>query len=203
MHFETTNPDCELFLSSEGVGFLMLSASSDSLRKWQGLTVADVSICAGVRWAFEFKGQRHTLLPGHWRYTERDTSTITRHFETNFGLWFVERWDWGQPDDGLKVTLSTGADHEVKSAIDDISISVTPLWTLSPAGYPSCGGIDATLSLHPASPGEIQIQAQLLDIPVKIKCQKVSLDDSPLKAGEWRMHSRFENGRKSTACFFV
>ncbi len=187
MHFETTNPDCELFLSSEGVGFLMLSASSDSLRKWQGLTVADVSICAGVRWAFEFKGQRHTLLPGHWRYTERDTSTITRHFETNFGLWFVERWDWGQPDEGLKVTLSTGEDHEVKSAIDDMSISVTPLWTLSPAGYPSCGGIDATLSLHPASPGEIQIQAQLLDIPVKIKCQKVSLDDSPLKAGEWQI----------------
>lgn len=187
MHFETKNPDCELFLSSEGVGFLMLSASGDSLRKWQGLTVADVSICAGVRWAFEQKGQRHTLLPGHWRCTERGTSTVTRHFATNSGLWFVEKWDWGQPDEGLKVTLSAGTDQDTKSMVDDISISASPLWTLSPAGYPSCGGIDATLSLQPTSPGEIQIQSHLLDIPVKIRCQQVNLNDTQLKSGEWQI----------------
>lgn len=190
MNFQTTDENCELFLSAEGVGFLMLSASGISLRKWQGLIVEDTSICAGIQWRFGHTGELQPLGRQNWILSTRDTYTVNRYWNAHCGCRLKEKWNWTDPEilsasleieDSTQCQLAHSANHQ---------FSAVPQWTLSPAGYNTCGHSEAKLSVSPASGHEIQIEAGRMSRRLRLRCKKVLPMTTATMISDWQPLSK-------------
>ncbi|MEY4066286.1 MAG: hypothetical protein RIR26_2494 [Pseudomonadota bacterium] len=161
MYFSTREAGCELFLSSPRVGFLMMSASGCSLRKWQGLTVGETSVCAGIQWSYGHEAPPAPLRERHWLRTERTAQTLSRFWQADCGCVLQENWDWSAEDESLRASLSAIETLRCTSGSKSLrSYSAVPLWTLSPAGFASCGKSHASLTHDPKMPNRITIGAR-------------------------------------------
>jgi glycogen debranching enzyme len=171
MHFSTREAECELFLSSPNVGFLMLSASGCSLRKWQGLTVGETSVCAGIQWSFGHDANPRPLCEKHWLRTERTAHTITRLWKADCGCLLREVWDWSAKNGNLKASLtSTRSDRCTANADEPRNFQGIPLWTLSPAGFATCGQSHASLAHDPKKPDEITLSSRDALPTIEVLC---------------------------------
>ncbi|MBM3383122.1 MAG: hypothetical protein FJY29_11870 [Betaproteobacteria bacterium] len=186
MHFETNEHECELFLAAEGVGFLMLSADGEMLRKWQGLTLGETSICAGVRWEFGHNGQTQTLSRRHWKATCRDAVSITRQWRADCGCELQERWDWSMPKEGLRVSLSINSEEQRSCHHREYCFRAVPLWTLAHAGDATCGSYDARLTHNPRQPQTLHVSTQDCSARIEVSCSAQVYLGQLLEQGEWQ-----------------
>jgi glycogen debranching enzyme len=186
MHFETTEHECELFLAAEGVGFLMLSADGEMLRKWQGLTIGEYSICAGVRWEFGHAGQTRPLSRRHWKLTRRDTHSITRQWRADCGCELQERWDWSSPSEGLLITLSIDDKAPPCQPNTTFCLRAIPLWTLAHAGDSTCG-LNATRLIHnPRQAQTLHVSLQEPEAQLDVSCSAQLYPGQLPEPGEWQ-----------------
>lgn len=160
MDFSTHNKDCELFLTAQGIGFLMVTANGFVSRKWQGLTIEDFSILAGLTW--EFSHQLHhtsPLQPHNWLFTQRKTCCITRHWRADCGCQLTETWDWTHPQNGLVISMNRSDARNCNSSHNETcSIRLRPLWTMEYAGIHTCGANSAKTSIKLDSKNKITAQ---------------------------------------------
>lgn len=159
MVFVTSDRDCELFLTAQGVGFLMATADGFISRKWHGLTIEDFSILATIEW--EFSHQDHTicLLPHNWKSTHRDTNSITRQWKADCGCHLTERWDWNQPETGLIISIQRTNQHACNHPDNDrSSFKIRPLWTMEHAGTHTCGTDSVKSAVKLLSPHTVSVK---------------------------------------------
>ncbi|NBO39663.1 hypothetical protein EBU99_13885, partial [bacterium] len=177
MHYKTENPRSELFLADESVGFLMLSGSGCSLRKWQGLTVGEMSIVANIQWSFAHSETQSWVREQQWISTERNSQSIVRHWRMDCGCLVEERWDWENPMQGLLVRWTWTDDLNCSftsvaqgNAKKRANLSLSPQWTLCPAGHHTCGSELTTMSLNPEKLNEILIESEQCKVKIAVKC---------------------------------
>jgi glycogen debranching enzyme len=186
MHFQTTEHECELFLAAEGVGFLMLSADGEMLRKWQGLTIGETSICAGIRWEFGHTPSTQPLLRRNWNSTQRDSVSITRYWRTECGCQLKERWDWSTPSMGLMATLTVNKEESHSCVQKDVHFRAIPLWTLARAGDFHCGTQSTRLLHNPRQPQTLHLSTQEAAAQVEVSCSIQMYPGQLPEPGEWQ-----------------
>ena len=182
MKFTTSDQNCELFLTAQGVGFLMVAANGFVSRKWHGLTIEEHSILAALQWEYSHEERTYPLLPEHWLTTYRDACSITRLWKVNCGCHLSERWDWTQPKKGLVISLqqvnkiSCSHNHNERC-----SFRMRPLWTLEHAGTHTCATDDVKSMVKQSSPSKIE--AKLKEITGTIDF--TSQARKPSENGAW------------------
>ncbi len=208
LHFETTQPQTELFLTSETLGFLMLSASGGIYRKWQGLCIGDLSIFADISWSLSHENDANFSSEKnqpHWIRTSRTNTSILRTWQMNCGCDVFEKWDWPRRSSEFKVSWTRGPSTHCKSSNPRSILSVSPQWTLCPAGVPQTGGAHAQIIFDPRAPQCLNVQSELM--PDKISFTALAADseqpstwttlDSPVHL-EPHTHADFTRGENPT-----
>jgi len=161
MEFVTSDQDCELFLTAQGVGFLMVSANGFVSRKWHGLTIDDHSIIASLQWEFSHSEETTPLQPNNWLSTRRDNSTLTRLWKADCGCHLSERWDWANPQNGLTVSIRRTDNRMCSHANNSCcSFRMRPLWTMEHAGTHTCGTEQTQSNIKQSSPSKISAKLQ-------------------------------------------
>jgi glycogen debranching enzyme len=182
MQFATSDQNCELFLTAQGVGFLMVTANGFVSRKWHGLTIEEHSILATLHWEFSHDEKTTPLLQHNWQSTQRDGGSITRHWKADCGCQLSECWDWSQPQKGLTISIKQidkrMCAHQSK---DRCSFRMRPLWTMEHAGTHTC-------ATDQIKSGIKQFSAQKLSIKleeIRGVIDFISLSEKPTDSGAW------------------
>jgi glycogen debranching enzyme len=165
MRFETGRPQTELFLTSENSGFLMLSASGKIYRKWQGLTIGELSVFADVDWSLDHEHDANFSAGRNlrtWVRTSRTLSAVTRNWIMGCGCEVSEVWNWPAASSRLDVSWTLASAAKCTSASKEYTLRVMPLWTLCPAGHASTGGGQAELIFHPLEPQCLKVHSKLM-----------------------------------------
>lgn len=167
MDFHTDQPHCEIFLAAEDLGFLMLSADGKIYRKWQGLTIGELSVFADLEWRLKSNESTDTeppLLEALWYGTSRTTDTVTRSFRLNCGCHIKETWHWPKNATQLDVCWSWVGAKTCHTVHEKERLRITPLWTLCPTGHASSGGAGAQIIHGPHSKNSLQVQSELAGV---------------------------------------
>lgn len=182
MVFSTQDPNCELFLTAQGVGFLMMTANGFISRKWHGLTMGDHSVFANLALGFSHQDKTFPLTSAHWISTQRDTYCITRQWRSDCGCQLTETWDWSHPQRGLVVSFArTDDSHCSHPNKRSSTFSARPHWTMEYAGTHTCGCDRAKELIKQLSPHKVS--AHLPDKSGQLEI--AGYPDESVDAGAW------------------
>lgn len=154
----------EIFLASENLGFLMLSASGEVNRKWHGLTIGELSVFAELNWSVAHPDDAklsHATNTRSWLGTKRTSQWIDRQWQLMCGCKIQERWNWPLDSEQLSVTLSYNDQSKCKATSQRGEVRITPLWTLCPAGHASAGGGHAQVLHDPRMANKLIVSSTL------------------------------------------
>ncbi|MEY3901303.1 MAG: hypothetical protein RL189_609 [Pseudomonadota bacterium] len=183
MNFQTERPHCEFFLAGENVGFLMLSASGDIYRKWQGLTVAETSILADIEWSFSHCDEEnfsHSEQERTWLSAARTNDSVTRIWRLSCGCSVTQEWSWPASSQIMEINHRWHAVPQCQRK--DSRLRLIPLWTLCPAGSPHAGGAMVQIIDSSERPDVLTVRSQ--NISNKIELSALQVRQQPV--GRWQ-----------------
>lgn len=169
--YKTSNPQAEIFLTSENAGFLMLSASGNVYRKWQGLQVGELSVFSEFDWSLNHSDSEHVTggkIDRTWTQTSRTESSVTRYWTLSCGCRCEENWMWTEGSQTIDISWTPVSVPACRSTGVNYSLRVIPQWTLCPAGYASAGGGMAELLFHPREAQYLRISSKLMAADMRL-----------------------------------